>query len=297
MSKQFLKEIQSIRDDMDKVAKNDTDKVLAAYKRSLNDIRAEIANIYIQYAVDGQLKISKQQRYTVLKNIEKQLIKQAQELGNVDLGHTTKILEDVYQESFYKTAYTIDKGIDTVLDFSIVRPEFINTAVNTSVKGEMFSDRIWNNKSKLVTRVKREIEKGVTSGDSIDKMAKRIKKEFGTSAFESRRLIQNEMTRVVSQAQDDIYRESEVVQEIMFDATLDEKTSDICQELDGNTYRTDEPHPRIPENTHVGCRSAYIPIVKGWSPTKKRENIKNGEGNKPIIDYTNYEAWKKSRLS
>jgi len=36
-------------------------------------------------------------------------------------------------------------------------------------------------------------------------------------------------------------------------------------------------------------------MVDGWTPTKKRENIKDDTGKKPIVDYTDYQTWKKSK--
>jgi len=76
--------------------------ILQAYKRSLNEVRTEIAQLYVKYAVDGKLQMSKQQRYTFLKNLEKQLIEQAKVLGNIDLEHTTKILNEIYQDLIIK---------------------------------------------------------------------------------------------------------------------------------------------------------------------------------------------------
>jgi len=166
----------------------------------------------------------------------------------------------------------------------------VEAAVNVPIEGKMFSDRIWKNKELLVNRVRSSVERGIIQGTSIDKLARDISKNFGSSAYASRRLISNEVARCVGNAQDEIYKESGVVKEVLFDATLDDKTSDICQNLDGKRFPLND-HPMIPEDTHVGCRSAIIPIVKGWQPTKKREN----QGDKPIIDYTSYDTWAKSK--
>ena len=288
------KDIQKIRQEAEKHASKNIKPILQAYKRALDDVRAEIAKIYMEYSEDGKLEISKQQRYTVLKQLEKQLIEQAKELGYIDLEHTTNILSDVYKDSYYKTAFLLEKGIEKSIDFSILRPEFVKAAVKMPVKGDMFSDRIWNNKEKLVSRVKRDVEQAIIEGKSPEKLARQIKNDFGVSAYESQRLIYNEVARCVTQAQSDIYEESGVVQEVMFDATLDEKTSEICQNLDGKRFQLGD-EPKIPEETHVGCRSCIIPVVEGWNPTKKRENIKDNTGTKPIIEYSDYETWTKMK--
>ena len=73
-------------------------------------------------------------------------------------------------------------------------------------------------------------------------------------------------------------------------ATLDQKTSDICRDLDGNVYDiNDSNKPIPPEKTHVGCRSCLVSIPsKEWRPKKRMDNE-----TKEHITYANYKEWKK----
>ena len=125
MNNNLNSEIHRIRNEMESLADKGMKSILQAYKRSLNRIREDIAKIYIKYAVDGELRIGKQQRYTILKQLEKQLLQQAKELGHIDLAHTTKILEEVYRESFFMTGYAIQSGIDVSINFSILKPDYL----------------------------------------------------------------------------------------------------------------------------------------------------------------------------
>ena len=212
--------IPKLNDSIYRKAEKNISPILQAYKRSLDEVRTEIAKIYVEYAVDGELKIGKRQRYTTLKQLEKQLLEQGQELGLIDVGHTTQILSDVYEESYYKTAFILDKGIEAGIDFALLKPEFVKAAVNMPIEGKMFSDRIWANKDLLVNRVRQTVEQGMIQGTSIDKLARAVKNEFGRSAYESRRLVVNELARCQSQAQKEIYEESGVVERVMWVATL-----------------------------------------------------------------------------
>ena len=293
MPNDLQKEILNIRQEVESLSNKKVNPILQAYKRALEDIRTDIAKIYVQYTVDGELKIGKQQRYTVLKQLEKKLLQQAKELGHIDLDHTTKILSDVFEESFYKTAFTIDKGIEAAIKFDILKPEFVKAAVNMPVEGKMFSDRIWDNKSKLVNRVKRDVEKAIIQGKSPEKLARQIKKDFGVSAYESKRLINTEVARCQTQAQTDIYMESGVVEKVMWDATLDDLTNPDDAALDGKVWDINEDHPEPP--LHPNCRCCLVPVVSGWSHSRKRENIKDDTGKKQIVDYSTYENWKNSR--
>ncbi|OCZ52208.1 phage head morphogenesis protein [Dehalobacter sp. TeCB1] len=283
------KEILNIRKLADKQVEKDIKPIIQAYKKALNDVRTEIAQLYVKYAVDGILKLSKQQRYTFLKNLEKQLKDQAQELGNIDLEHTTKILNEIYKQSYYQTAFVIDKGVSTTINFSLLTPKMVEAAVNAKFEGATFSNRIWKNKELLINSLHKQIENGIIQGHSVDKMAKVIKNQFGSSAYQSKRLINTELTRVVTAAQNQIYLDSDVVQKVMWDATLDNKVCDDCAALDGKSWDKNENHPAPP--LHPEDRCCLIPIVSGWSPTKKREN----QGDKPIIDYSSYDSWSKSK--
>lgn len=288
--KALEKAILSIKVDGEKQAIESMKPILQAYKRSLDDVKGEIAKIYMEYTVDGELKIGKQQRLAVLKELEKKLVSQAKELGAKDVEVTSNILEDSYKDAYYKTAYTIDTGVKTGIDFSMLKPESVKAAVNMPVESIMFSDRIWKNKELLVNRVKRDVEQAIIQGKSVEKLARQIKNTFGSSAYESQRLISNEVARCMSQAQDEIYKNSDVVEQIQFCSTLDAKTSNICQDLDGNTYDKTDNYPTIPDDTHVGCRSCYVPVIKNYQPSTRRDNSTSD-----TIPYKTYSEWSKDK--
>lgn len=283
-------EILDIRDLIDMKVEKDSKPILQAYKRALNETREEIAKLYVKYAVDGKLTLTQKERYTYLKMLESQLKEQAQKLGNIDLGHTTNILSDIYKESYYRNAYAIDKGVVTAIDFTLLNPKIVEAAVNIPIEGRMFSGRIWSNKDLLVKRVRQSVERAMLQGHSIDRLARDIKNDFGSSAYESKRLIRTETGRVYKQAAQNIYESSSVVKKIMWDATLDSKTRPEHAELDGKTWGIDDPNRKYAPDG-VNCRCATIPVVPGWNPTKKRENI----GDRDIIDYSSYENWVKSK--
>jgi SPP1 gp7 family putative phage head morphogenesis protein len=285
-------EILDIKQGSEKQAVKQTTELLKAYRRNLDDVRSQIANIYAKYTIDGILNISTKQRYSVLVELENQLAKQMQELGDTTVTKTTDILSEVFKESYYQTAYAIDKG-KVLATLAPLKKEFVTAAVNAPIKGVTFSKRIWSNVDDLAKRVKTDVEKALIQGQSVEKLARKIKNDFGSTAYQAKRLINTETAKVVTAAQDEIYKDSVVVQKVLFDATLDNLTSDICQELDGKEFDIDD-HPEVPQ--HPNCRSCIIPVVDGWSPTSKLENIKNSDTNeKTVIDYSTYSNWRSSR--
>lgn len=284
------KEIQGVQKECRKLTKKPLTDVLRAYKQSLDTVQADISAIVMRYNVDGVINISSKQRLSELKALEKRLVKEINSLGDMNVKVTTDILTDVFTESYYRTAFVIDKGISTAMDFAILKPQFVKAAINTPIENIKFSDRIWDNHDKLINRLYKDISKSLVNGASPEKLARQIKKDFGVTAYQASRLINTEVARAMSQAQDEIYNSSDVVKSVMWDATLDNLTSEECAALDGKIFPKDD-HPSPPQ--HPNCRCCLIPVVDNWQPTKKLDNTK---GEKKIIDYQNYDNWYKSKV-
>jgi SPP1 gp7 family putative phage head morphogenesis protein len=290
---QLNKYLQLLRTIIEQLVTGNITELLRFIKSSLGIVQKDINSLLLPYIVDGQLIVPKKQRYKLLKKLDKTLLKQAKELGEKDIEVTTKLLNEAASESYYRTAFLMESGQDKPIDVKPLKSNEMKAIINTPVKEEMFSDRIWKNKKKLVKQVRYSVEQALINGTDPKKLAKEVKRIFGVSTYESERLIFNEVARVHRQAQDQVFEQMKV-KKVMFDATLDKKTSKYCREHDGRIYEFGK-HPNIPEDSHVGCRSDIIPVVDGWKPTVKKENIKNEDGVKPLIDYSNYEEWMKHK--
>ncbi len=293
MNKELLEEIQQLQANCANKAKKPIKEILKTYKQALDDLQKEIIAIAYKYEVDGVLNISSKQRYNVLKSLEKQLIEQSNQLGSMNVDMATELLTDVYSESYYRTAFIIDKGITANIDFSILRPEMIKAAINTPLDKLTFSDRIWKNQKGLTDRLYSDVRKALVNGKSTEKLARQLKRDYGVTAYEASRLLNTEAARAMSMAQDEIYYNSDAVQQVMWDATLESNTCEVCAALDGQYFPKDK-HPYLPR--HPICRCCIIPVVDGWQPKRKLENIKStNTGKKTIIDYTSFENWKKAK--
>jgi SPP1 gp7 family putative phage head morphogenesis protein len=288
MSNQLQKEILGIRLSAEKEAIQSQKKLMLAYRKSMDNIQGEIGKIYAKQSVDGVLSVSNKQRLAILKSLDNQLKTMYSELGKLDQQITLDILMKSYESAYYKTIYTIDKGLSTAISFDLLNPKIIEKAVNVKFKGTTFSDRIWKNKKLMISRLKNNVNRAIIEGKSIDKLARDIKKTFGTTAYESKRLMQNEVKNVMTNAQQKIYEDSPVVSRIMWSATLDDRTRDEHQDLDGQTWSTDESHPS--PSDFVMCRCSLVPVVAEWNPSKRIDNE-----TKEVIQYTTYNEWKASK--
>lgn len=281
--------LQAIREFLDKLIENSTPELLKVFKAAMNEIIKEINSLLISFVSDGKIDVPKKKRYELVKKLNTVLNKQAKIIGKKDLEVTGKILNETTTESFYQTAFIIEAGIAKTLNVNPLKANEIKAIVNTPIEKKMYSDRIWKNKDKLIKQISYSFEQAMLNGTDPRKLSKQVKDIFGVSAYESQRLINNEVARVSRQAQDQVYEKSGVVRKVMFDATLDSKTSKYCRAHDGKVYEFGK-HPRIPEDTHIGCRSDIVPYIDGWKPKFKKDNE-----TKEIIPYKQYNKWAKDK--
>lgn len=284
------KEILKLRLELEKETNKDIRKILLEQKKELEKMRELVGSLYMKYADDeGIIDISSVDRFNTMKKVEKDIVKSREKLAKTTIAIVAASLLKSYVDSYYKTAGIIDKGVSININYKLLRKEFVESIINAKFENMTYSDRIWKNTDKLAIKLYGVIYDGIKDGTSIYKLSKEIKDIFGSSAFQAERLIRDQMARVVSQAQDQIYHDnSDIINELMFVATLDDRTSTTCQNLDGNVYKLTDNYPKIPEETHIQCRSTYIPIVEGFQATTRRDNI-----TKENIPYTDYKSWAK----
>lgn len=275
-----------------------TKDVLKRYKAAMDNILAEIAQITLKYSENGELKTSQAQRLKVLSQLAKTLKEQCAELAAYQDTAVTAAVEKVLDDAYYSTAYAIDKGIEINKSFAILSKEFIDTAISLEIDGKTFSTRIWDDCTLLANRVKADVQKAMIQGTSTEKLARQIKKDFGSSAYQAKRLINTEVARAVTTAQDEAYKNSGVVSMVLWSATLEDNTCDVCAGYDGQYFAL-ENHPALP--AHPGCRCAIVPVVQGWQPSQRLDNTRpvatedNPEAKKEVVDYSTVNAWKESR--
>lgn len=277
--KEFLKMV----DELFNLSDREHRELLKLYRKHRDNIKRLVAELFMQYGNDGKVNVSDIQR------IEQQMMNEIRNIAVSEVAIVTTILATVFAHAYYRTAYEIEKSIGVAISFSLLRKEVIDEIVNYNWSGTMFSQRIWDNTNALVKALRTELYLGIQQGESIDKIAKRIDKQFNSKAYQSQRLIRTESARVISSAQEKIYAESDVVKYLMYTATLDNRTSEICRSRDGKKWRIDDPErPVIP--AHPNCRSCWIPVIEGYEPTKRKDNE-----TKQIIEYKTYNEWAKSK--
>lgn len=275
-----MNEFVKIRDDADKEVLKKLKKLLKKYKVKQDAVNEHIAAIIIENLNDeGLIILSPEMQFALQNSVSVEL----QELAIEEQEFLKKLMDDCYTSAAVKTASVLGlKG-----SYDLVRQEMIDRAINTIIDGKNFSSRVWENTNDLANRIYNDVLECVRTGKRPNAIAKKIKDDFGSSAYQAKRLVQTELARVVSDAQIDIYKTSGVVKKVMWTATLESNTCDYCADLDGKYFNLDDA-PKIP--AHPNCRCCYVPVVDGWKAKTRADNETKTE-----ISYQTYDEWRNSK--
>ena len=174
------------------------------------------------------------------------------------LDHHAK---DVFVDTFGHTSYEIQKGIGVGWNVVGLNSRMIQTVANKpwNLDGRNFSDRIWTNKQALIGELHKGLTQNLLQGGNVDKLVEQIEKKMGVSHNAAKRLVYTENAYFHSVAQLESYKATGV-KKVLFVATLDERTSDICRDMDGQVIDIKDysPGTTVPP-LHPYCRSVTTP--------------------------------------
>lgn len=190
-----------------------------------------------------RLEAVREAAYTAIKRVA---LAEQRELG--------ELLEIVYADTYYQTIYDIGKGADIGIDFAVISDRQISAAVERPWMGKTFSERVWKNTEALAAKASETIVRGVAAGADVYSMAKQLQPLAHRGKCAAVRLVRTETNYICNQAQLDAYAGTGI-ERYKFIATLDYRTCEVCQPLDGMEFYCAEARPGLNYPTmHPNCR-------------------------------------------
>jgi SPP1 gp7 family putative phage head morphogenesis protein len=189
-------------------------------------------------------------------------------------------LRSIAQTTYYDNIYEIYKGVGTGSNFAILDPTLVNAIISNPVNGQNFSTRVWNNRRLLENQVNQTLLNGIITGIPNREMAKTLAKNMSSGFSVADRLIRTEVTNTYNQAALQSYEDSGMVEHFEYLAVLDNRTSEVCDELDGQIFKLSEAQTglNVPP-LHPRCRSTTIP---SFDKSKKQLERIALQGNRPF---------------
>lgn len=182
---------------------------------------------------------------------------------DIDIEETGgKFLEKIFTDSNYRAQYSNNEEAFAKVD----KQKIQNLLKENWSGGGNFSELIWKDREKLVKALDDIVMKGLATGDNYDKMSDKLAKRMDTSKSNAKRLIMTESARMENEGLLSYYQRIGAKQ-LIFVATLDMRTSEICRAMDGTIIPIEEA--KIGLNVpplHPYCRSVISPHYEGNEP-------------------------------
>lgn len=196
-----------------------------------------------------------------LEAMKLQMQHQVEVIFNDQSDKFEKLAKEIYKEGYYHTAYEIQKGFNIGWDLFSLDDKRISKIIAKpwAADGKNFSSRIWENKTQLVNSLYTQLSQSIIRGDSPDKAISAIANEFNVSRHKAGRLVMTESAFFASASQKDCFNDLNV-EKYQIVSTLDNKTSPICQDLDGEVFLMKDYEVGVTAPPfHPYCRTTTIP--------------------------------------
>lgn len=199
--------------------------------------------------------LSARSRISRLDSIRTQIDIELSKVSTEAVESTRKALYGVYGDTYKEVVK--DLGIKSMFSDSMVK-----AVIARPWSGANYSNRIWGNSEKLARVLKQEVTTGMIQRINLKKMGKRISDRIeGAKKNDVERLLRTEVNYTMNQATLDGYKDAKI-EKYTFDATLDSRTSQICAELNGETFELSKAAVGVNyPPMHPRCRSTTTPVI------------------------------------
>lgn len=217
-------------------------KKIYKHKRLNRDVLLqEVANILLTYTIANDVIVMDK------KTIDKEYEKMSKLIIDISKGEAAsqeKIIEELLSSVVKETYsfYNYNKGFKDV-----------KRIIESNFKGKHFSDRVWDNEKEVANHLHRKVQDFLKGKVNVNQIRKDIEKTFNTSAYNSKRLVETEVSRVSSNAFDRYCKETGV-KKVRYNATLDNRLCDDCGQYHDKIYDIED---KLETPRHPLCRCFY----------------------------------------
>lgn len=220
-------------------------------------------------------------------------------LGKEENNLLEEHLLNTYQNTYYQSLYEISKGFGLKTSFNVLDKNKINQVIHSPwlKDGKNFSDRLWQDKKSMVDTLSKKITQSFITGkdlnEAIEDMEMFVSNTVKNKTAVARRLLETESRAYASKAQEQAFKNIDIEQyEIV--ATLDLKTSEICQEMDNKVFDMKDFEVGVTAPPfHCYCRTVIAPYFEDDESVRAARD-ENGEYVE--VPYMNYTEWKEKYI-
>ena len=144
---------------------------------------------------------------------------------------------------------------ETIIDNAKMAHEI----VNSSFHGATFSDRIWDDQTRLKNEMKKLLQRGLIQGKNPRDLARQLRKVIDTTKHNAERLMRTELARVQIGAQMQSYVDMDFDQ---YTFHANSSCCDVCKDLNGkHFFIADVAYGENAPPIHPNCRCSTSPYL------------------------------------
>ena len=204
-----------------------------------------------------------------------------------------KHLREVYRDTYYRSAYSIQKGLDKFSNIEKLNPELLESLVYKpwTKDNTNWSKRIWGNDSKLVNTLHTNLTQNIITGKHLKDIIDTIEERFNVERNIATRLIMTESAAYHSRAKERCMKDLgcekyEVI------ATLDDRTSPICRSMDSKVFDMKDYQVGVTAPPfHSHCRSVTAPYYDKIEGDTNLRASRTEDDDYELVDVKDYQDW------
>ncbi|MGI6201754.1 MAG: minor capsid protein, partial [Christensenellales bacterium] len=210
-----------------------------------------------------------------------------------ELEISTQSYVSTLKNGYYRHLYDVQRGAGLGFQVADFSPQRLREALAQEWSGRHYSARIWDNAQALAGRLRADLMAAALSGRSEREIARQIADDYQVGAYQSRRLVRTESAYLAGRA-DQLAYEELGIDRYRYLATLDMRTSSLCQGLDGRQFACAEAKVGVNyPPMHPNCRSTTVAVIDDEALERMERRAKNPvTGETELVPaHMSYDKW------
>nr|WP_306819690.1 minor capsid protein [Clostridioides mangenotii] len=177
-----------------------------------------------------------------LEALKLQLQQHIEVLYGNEIDGLENIMKDIYKDSYYNNVFNLGKTIGISNSFSALNMNKIEKVLRQpwTPDGTNFSKRVWGkHRPELINFLERELTQSIIRGENPKVLINKLAKKFNTSKSQAANVLFTESAFFASESTKDCFNSLDV-EEFQIIATLDLRTSEICQDMDNKVFNMED---------------------------------------------------------
>jgi len=271
-------------------------KELKEFKMSLSEYirKGQSLNISPNDSIIKELKnVSSRVHIERLEALKMEIKAEIDLLSKTMENNLDKHLRSIYRDTYYRSAYSIQKGLDKFSNIEKLNPELLESLVYKpwTKDNTNWSKRIWGNDSKLVNTLHTNLTQNIITGKPLKDIIDTIEERFNVERNIATRLIMTESAAYHSRAKERCMKDLgcekyEVI------ATLDDRTSPICRSMDSKVFDMKDYQVGVTAPPfHSNCRTVTAPYYDKIEGDTNLRASRTEDDDYKLVDVKDYQDW------